>query len=998
MLKNIFHIFFLLFCTTVQAQNSNYLFHHLGVKDGLSQGNVRNVCQDDRGFLWMLSGNAVQRYDGFHFTNFYPGRHPQFPAGIINGIELDKKNRLWISTGADALGYLDINKFTYHPVKVILPKEFNTGGATALQVNNDGLVNLVYPGRGMLTYNEAAGEIAVKYNPFIYPAGWEPRHLWQDEDLNYWSTSSSGVLKYNTKKKMLSYSGHNTELDPVIKTFDTIKNATFIYKDLCGRFWISSWQPGLQIKSYNPATGEIKSWGNIIGLSLRHVYYELYGIRQMKDGSLWANGPGLFTKLDYEKNTSTPVIPNAAGEYSIRYEQVNNLFEDRENSIWVCTNTGLYRFNPSAHIFHAINNRVPGDDKIYEDDVTGILETAEGELLVSTWGRGIFCYDSSLHPVASKYIQRSLPGEGIVWCMIQTSEGDIWRGGQDGFLYVYNAVTKKHTRLQPGPVNGRTIRQLAADKNGNVWLGTQGGRLIKWDKSDKQFHLQQQFRRFIAHLYVDNNNNLWACTDNDGVYTINTSNGKVLAHYTATGDAGKKLLINGASGVLQYNDSTLIIAGNGLNILNTRTGLMRYWGEGRQVFSMVKDNNNILWFSTDAGIASLNLDKKQIFFSYDARDGINNFDFSVAAGILLKDGRIVFGSSNDFVVFDPAKVLNFSFTVPEIQVSGISVMNSWLPVDSLLQLQQLTVSHDENAVVIRLTNNNYQNVIDPYYMLEGVDRDWKRAAANGEVPLNYLAPGTYTFKATNKDFNNSFGKVISIKIVVKPPFYKTWWFYSLMALMVTGLFFWIDRERQRRQSALQKMRSNIAGNLHKEVNKALSNINVLSEMAKLKADKDIVKSKEFIEQIHHKSQHMMIAMDDMLWSIDPVNDSMEKTVARMQEFIAAVNSRHGVNIVLSVDDQIKKLNLDMELRHELLLLFKYFSSSIAQAEIKDCIIRMSAAKNQLLFHFDCSDTECRLQLNNLMQSRETDERLKMLDAEWNRESTDNNKAQLTIRV
>ena len=142
----------------------------------------------------------------------------------------------------------------------------------------------------------------------------------------------------------------------------------------------------------------------------------------------------------------------------------------------------------------------------------------------------------------------------------------------------------------------------------------------------------------------------------------------------------------------------------------------------------------------------------------------------------------------------------------------------------------------------------------------------------------------------------------------------------------------------------------------------------------------------------------MIAMDDMLWSIDPVNDSMEKTVARMQEFIAAVNSRHGVNIVLSVDDQIKKLNLDMELRHELLLLFKYFSSSIAQAEIKDCIIRMSAAKNQLLFHFDCSDTECRLQLNNLMQSRETDERLKMLDAEWNRESTDNNKAQLTIRV
>ena len=95
---------------------------------------------------------------------------------------------------------------------------------------------------------------------------------------------------------------------------------------------------------------------------------------------------------------------------------------------------------------------------------------------------------------------------------------------------------------------------------------------------------------------------------------------------------------------------------------------------------------------------------------------------------------------------------------------------------------------------------------------------------------------------------------------------------------------------------MQRIRSQIAGNLHHEINTTLNNINVLSEMAKIKAERDVVRSKEYIQQISERSHNMIIMMDDILWSIDPKNDTMEETLLRLKEFVEALQHRikiHG---------------------------------------------------------------------------------------------------------
>ena len=88
----------------------------------------------------------------------------------------------------------------------------------------------------------------------------------------------------------------------------------------------------------------------------------MHGITEMRDGSLWMAGYNIFARINQKDGTIEPVENNAAGEYSIRYDEIYKLYEDRERNIWVCTNKGLFRFNPSSQLFRAIKNRRPGSD------------------------------------------------------------------------------------------------------------------------------------------------------------------------------------------------------------------------------------------------------------------------------------------------------------------------------------------------------------------------------------------------------------------------------------------------------------------------------------------------------------------------------------------------------------------------------------------------------------------------------------------------------------
>jgi glucose-6-phosphate-specific signal transduction histidine kinase len=208
-------------------------------------------------------------------------------------------------------------------------------------------------------------------------------------------------------------------------------------------------------------------------------------------------------------------------------------------------------------------------------------------------------------------------------------------------------------------------------------------------------------------------------------------------------------------------------------------------------------------------------------------------------------------------------------------------------------------------------------------MLQGLDKDWIHTDQSIQAIYNYLPPGSYVFKVRteNPDGIRS-GETVSIPIVVRSPFWKTWWFYCLVLLAAVVLFYLFDQERLKKRRSLELVRTQIASNLQDEINTTLNNINVLSEIAKIKADRNIEQSKEFIDQISVKSRTMIESLDDMLWSIHPENDSMNDTIARIREVTENMMSGYDLNIDLIFDKQLQNLPLNMMMRHELFFFYK----------------------------------------------------------------------------
>ena len=237
----------------------------------------------------------------------------------------------------------------------------------------------------------------------------------------------------------------------------------------------------------------------------------------------------------------------------------------------------------------------------------------------------------------------------------------------------------------------------------------------------------------------------------------------------------------------------------------------------------------------------------------------------------------------------------------------------------------MTLKYNNTSIAIGFSALSFlqQRKLHYYYMLEGLDKGWIRTDQPIQAIFNYVPPGNYVFKVRSENADGILSQeMASIPIEVRPPFWRTWWFYCLVALAVMIILYLFDRERVRKRRSLDQLRTQIAANLQDEINSNLNSINVLSEIAKIKADRNIEQSKEFIDQISDKSRYMIESLDDMLWTIHPENDSMTDTIVRIREVTENMMATYDVNIDLIFDHQLQKLTLDMMMRHELFFFYK----------------------------------------------------------------------------
>ena len=144
---------------------------------------------------------------------------------------------------------------------------------------------------------------------------------------------------------------------------------------------------------------------------------------------------------------------------------------------------------------------------------------------------------------------------------------------------------------------------------------------------------------------------------------FDVDNDTIKSEYKTGNADGKHLLVVIVVDVLQYTDNEYIIATEGLNFVNTKTGNITYFTSANglptdYISNIIADKQNTLWIFTENGICNLDFAKHNLSV-YNIEDGISNSSFTPTSSTLLNDGRIAIGTINNILVFDPAKIDNY---------------------------------------------------------------------------------------------------------------------------------------------------------------------------------------------------------------------------------------------------------------------------------------------------------------------------------------------------
>lgn len=999
----------------VEEPQLHYFFSHYTTKSGLISYQINTTVQDHDGFIWIGTNEGLQRFDGIRFKTFRHDNNDPFsiPSNLVWQLLVDKDHNLWILTIDGKAGIFDTKTFRFHPVTISVGDDAKTLSLSnpspkRLIADEYGHIFLLLPGRDFITYNKSTNRFDAVHNFEGLRRNLKIRGFAQQPGTQrYWFCSdATGLGVYDNKTSQLSTIANNPAKEPALLQLHDSTHYSNVFIDKKGRLWLSGTSGELPFVScYDLQRQQLLL--NKYHFDRKNLgYHEIRGFVEQGDGTIWIIGQNIFAKFIEKEKRFERVYNGYEEEHGIDYLTVTSLMEDRENSMWASTaNNGVFRYNPSKDFFSNIQYISHITGKRGSGGPVSFMSDRDGSILVGIRDDGLYRFSKDLRQIPLNIGGIPNKNNTVIWDMLESADSNyIWMAAAHG-IYRYD-VQKRAAQFFSAPALQSTIvKQLVADRNGILWLGTSESGVFKWDPEKGRLRFENGLTHLdkiptvrINALVTDKDGFVWIGTNDKGAYVVDPSNDSIRLHLHAGASTALKLPESSAYSFLEYNDSLVMIGTNThVSLFNRKRQNLSVIGQQLSGFvaAMERDNEGHVWISTTTSMYRLTLDSKA-FLQLNRDDGMYNDYFLVGSSFELPDKRMVFGVYGALIAFLPAAI-NASPVVPDLKITGFAVKDVSLPVDSLLKQEVITLSPDQNSMVIDLSVLSYNSGYMLNYKLEGLDKDWRKIDPTYQLVYPYLPPGNYTLHVQTVDAEGRIGaKSIELAFRINPPFYKTWWFYGSLLLAFLLLLILLDRQRMKRREAIQKMRSNIAGNLHREVNIALNNINILSEMAKRKADKDPEKSKEFISQINTKSEHMILAMDDMLWSIDPANDNMQKTVYRLREFIEALGHRHRSFIDLIVDAYVENLKLDMQLRHEALLLIKENIQALVQCGAERVTVHINYEKGHLVCSAQGNAEDCNIQqLESFLYSKEMGKRLQNINA---RVRLDINKSSLLITL
>jgi two-component sensor histidine kinase len=236
------------------------------------------------------------------------------------------------------------------------------------------------------------------------------------------------------------------------------------------------------------------------------------------------------------------------------------------------------------------------------------------------------------------------------------------------------------------------------------------------------------------------------------------------------------------------------------------------------------------------------------------------------------------------------------------------------------------------------------------YLLEGSNDGWVETGNQHSIRIANLREGTYTFRVKARIENGPWMEARDVfNFTIRPPFYRAWWFYLLSILLATGFIYLLYRQKINRIRNEEKIRNKIARDLHDDIGSTLSGINLFSKLAMHKMEDNSQEAKEIVQKIGDRTENMMGAMSDIVWSINPGNDSVADMLVRMKEYAAEMLEAKEIQYRFEADESVSNKKLDLSIRKEIFMIYKEAVNNVVKhAGCTIVAIQLSVRQNRLL--------------------------------------------------
>lgn len=906
-------------------------FEHLSVNDGLPHSSVYSIIQDKRGFMWFGTPDGLCRYDGTALLGF---KYNAVDANdIINNFVRgkmfeDKKGSIWYCNESGIYKW-DAFKEQVLKIRSFKQKEFDNSAFQAVAFDENGslwLFNVLF---GIFKFDIGSGELIryplparFDYSTVIlaYNTSDESGNIWlrivskNDPFIVFNKAAHTYTVQLNNDPPHAIFFGKEKK----VQAFDN----RLVYENL---------KTGIShtvLKQIN---------------NKKINFYSFDGIRD-NYGRLWmtARGNGLFY-YDEINNRFQEYHHDNSKIKSLPFDLTTCLFIDRSQNLWIGIDGGgvakLDLKQPKFNLFPLSE----GDYPMLSDYFTKCFyEDEEGKVWFGSHNNGLSILDIKTNELINYHHEknnpRSIPGN-IVGGILKDRDGNMWIGSSGGI----SLFDKKNASFKTIPIKNLPklrpemnifVYKITQLKNGDILAATLSG-LVKITKkqngtydgyyfSDKPYLISQ-----TTDVVEVANGKIYLTVPSFGLYELKPfGNSYSLSNIFFNGIDLRSVRIDETNA-----DWLWICSGTGLIHFNTATKKHELWNQksglaNAYIYGSLEDEKHNLWMSTNGGLSYLNRATNHID-NYSFQDGLQSNEFNTQAFYKSSTNNFYFGGIKGFNWFQSKNFINEEHK-PQVAITQIEVENSLLARNDNLSYSYRNLPYDSNDVNFRFAALDYTrpeaNSIQ--YMLEGWDADWITTNTRSARYSN-LPPGAYNMivKAANAD--GVWSDEERAVLVIRSPFWKTGWFYLLAAIVIVGIIILVTKtitgrklkkeiEKLERQKALEEERNRISQDMHDEIGSGITHIALLSELIQSKQENTPGLNKE-IRIIAKSARKLVQTMSDIIWSLNPQNDSLENLLAYTREQSQQYFDSMDVDFSISFPETVPAITLSNEQRRNLYL-------------------------------------------------------------------------------